>query len=403
MSVATESPWTLRTIDRIDAVNPTAWDRLAEGAAPARNPFLSHRFLLALERSGSATRDAGWQPFHLLLEDEAGTLRGAVPNYLKSHSQGEYIFDYAWAEAYGRAGGQYYPKALSAIPFTPATGPRLLVPSADPDAGALRGALAAGAKRVTAELGLSSFHVNFATETDGAALREAGFLERHDQQFHFTNAGFADFEAFLDTLSSKRRKTVRRERRDALANGISVRWVTGDALTEGDFEAFYAFYQDTGSRKWGQPYLTRAFFSELLAELRDDTLLIMADRDGMPIAGALNFIGGDTLFGRNWGCLEDHPFLHFEVCYYQAIDFALAHGLKRVEAGAQGGHKLARGYLPQRTRSFHWIAHEGFRDAVDRYLKEERRYVADELRLGDAHSPFKATLDLATLRGEQTP
>ena len=203
----------------------------------------------------------------------------------------------------------------------------------------------------------------------------------------------------METLSSKRRKTVRRERRDALAQGLTLRWATGPDLTAADFDAFYAFYQDTGSRKWGQPYLTRAFFSELLDHLAEDTLLIFAEREGQPIAGALNFIGGDTLFGRNWGCLEDHPFLHFEVCYYQAIDFALARGLKRVEAGAQGGHKLARGYLPQRTRSFHWIAHDGFRDAVDRFLKEERRYVAEELRFGDAHSPFKATLNLDALRG----
>ena len=278
-------------------------------------------------------------------------------------------------------------------------GPRLLVAASDPDAAALRRGLAEGAQRITAELGLSSYHVNFVNDEDAPALQTAGFLERHDQQFHFTNAGFRDFDGFLETLSSKRRKTVRRERRDALAQGLTLRWATGPDLTAADFDAFYAFYQDTGSRKWGQPYLTRAFFSELLDHLAEDTLLIFAEREGQPIAGALNFIGGDTLFGRNWGCLEDHPFLHFEVCYYQAIDFALARGLKRVEAGAQGGHKLARGYLPQRTRSFHWIAHDGFRDAVDRFLKEERRYVAEELRFGDAHSPFKATLNLDALRG----
>lgn len=397
--MATAPAWTLRTIDRIDTVDPAAWDRLATPPERPANPFLAHRFLLALERSGSATRETGWQPFHLLLEDEAGVLRGALPTYLKSHSQGEYIFDYAWADAFRRAGGQYYPKALSAVPFTPATGPRLLVAPSDPDAAALRRGLAEGAQRITAELGLSSYHVNFVNDEDAPALQTAGFLERHDQQFHFTNAGFPDFDAFLETLSSKRRKTVRRERRDALASGLTIRWATGADLTEADFDAFYAFYQDTGSRKWGQPYLTRAFFSEMLAHLANDTLLILAERDGQPIAGALNFIGGDTLFGRNWGCLEDHPFLHFEVCYYQAIDFALARGLTRVEAGAQGGHKLARGYLPQRTRSFHWIAHEGFREAVDRYLQEERRYVAEELRLGEAHSPFKATLDLDALRG----
>jgi predicted N-acyltransferase len=397
--VATAPAWTLRTVDRIDAVDPLAWDRLATPPERPANPFLTHRFLLALERSGSATRETGWQPFHLLLEDETGALRGALPTYLKSHSQGEYIFDYAWAEAFSRAGGQYYPKALSAVPFTPATGPRLLVAPSDPDAAALRRGLAEGAQRITAELGLSSYHVNFVNDEDAPALQTAGFLERHDQQFHFTNAGFRDFDGFLETLSSKRRKTVRRERRDALAQGLTLRWATGPDLTAADFDAFYAFYQDTGSRKWGQPYLTRAFFSELLDHLAEDTLLIFAEREGQPIAGALNFIGGDTLFGRNWGCLEDHPFLHFEVCYYQAIDFALARGLKRVEAGAQGGHKLARGYLPQRTRSFHWIAHDGFRDAVDRFLKEERRYVAEELRFGDAHSPFKATLNLDALRG----
>ena len=356
---------------------PDEWSAL-EGASrrgPGYNPFLSHAFLSALEESGSATPRTGWLPQHLRLEASGGTLIGAVPCYLKSHSQGEYVFDHGWADAFERAGGRYYPKLQVSVPFTPATGPRLLV-RGGLEGGAVRAALAEGLKAVADRLGVSSVHVTFAREHDLQALTGAGFLHRTDQQFHFANPGYRSYEDFLETLASRKRKALRKERRAAAEAGIAIEWLTGGDLTEAVWDDFFAFYMDTGGRKWGRPYLTRSFFSLIGERMPDDVLLVMARRGGRYIAGALNFIGADALYGRNWGCVEHHPFLHFEVCYHQAIDFAIARGLGTVEAGAQGEHKLTRGYMPVTTHSAHHIVHPGLRDAVADYLERERAEVA---------------------------
>ncbi len=298
-----------------------------------------------------------------------------MPCYVKSHSRGEYVFDRGWAEAYERVGGAYYPKLQVAVPFTPVTGPRLLV-RAGSQADTVRAALAAGLVELCGQLEASSVHVTFLPEAESRFLATQGFLQRTDQQFHWENAGYAGFEDFLSALAARKRKTIRRERKQALEAGISVHWLTGSDLTEGVWDAFFDFYMDTGSRKWGRPYLTREFYSLVGEKMRDRILLVMAKRAGRWIAGAINFIGGDTLYGRHWGAVEQHPFLHFEVCYYQAIDFAIARGLARVEAGAQGEHKLARGYLPVTTYSAHFIADPALRRAVADYLAHERAYVA---------------------------
>jgi len=348
------------------------------------NPFVTHAFLLALEESGSATVGTGWEPAHLTLE-QGGVVIGAVPAYAKAHSYGEYVFDHGWAHAFERAGGSYYPKLQVSVPFTPATGPRLLTGN-DP---VHRPALAGALKQICQRLELSSVHVTFETEDEASALGEAGFLLRNDQQFHWTNQGYRTFEDFLAGLSSMRRKNLRRERRQALEAGIEVEHLTGTDLREEHWDAFFAFYMDTGNRKWGTPYLTRDFFSRVGATMADTILLVMARRNGRYIAGALNFIGSDTLYGRNWGAIEHHPFLHFELCYYQAIDFAIARNLRTVEAGAQGEHKLARGYMPVRTWSSHWIAHRGLSDAVERYLVAERARVSEDIEALREHSPFR--------------
>jgi hypothetical protein len=373
-----------RLIDGINGVAPDVWDALANPPGARMNPFVSHAFLSALEESGSAAARAGWQPAHALLE-ENGRVIGAAPMYVKNHSYGEYVFDHAWAEAFERAGGDYYPKLQVAVPFTPVTGPRLLTGA---NAGA-REVLAQALMAFATRLGVSSLHITFPSAEEARALSGLGFLERHDQQFHWHNAGYRDFADFLSALSSIKRKNLRRERADAVRNGIDVEWVTGRDLTERHWDAFFAFYMDTGSRKWGSPYLTRKFFSLVGESMAGHILLVIARRNGRPIAGALNFIGSDTLYGRNWGAIEHHPFLHFELCYYQAIEFAIARGLKVVEAGAQGAHKLARGYLPVRTQSLHWIAHPGLRDAVGRYLKEERRAVSEDMEALAEHAPFR--------------
>ena len=367
------------------------WSALAgaarNGTAPY-NPFLSHAFLSALEDSGCATRKTGWLGQHLRLDAPDGTLLGAVPCYLKSHSQGEYVFDHGWADAFERAGGRYYPKLQVAVPFTPATGPRLLAREGA-SAEAVQFALAEGIKTLAEQLGVSSAHVTFTTAQEAALLETAGFLHRTDQQFHFHNEGYGSYEDFLETLASRKRKALRKERRAALEGGIEIDHLTGSDLTEAVWDDFFAFYMDTGGRKWGQPYLTRTFFSLIGERMADDVLLVMARRDGRYIAGAINFIGSDTLFGRNWGCIEDHPFLHFEVCYHQAIDFAIARGLKIVEAGAQGEHKLARGYMPVTTHSAHHIGHPGLRRAVADYLERERHEVAEIGEYLSAHGPFR--------------
>jgi predicted N-acyltransferase len=347
--------------------------------------------LYSLEASGSATARTGWQPQHVVAEAPQGGVLGVVPCYLKSHSRGEYVFDRGWAEAYERAGGQYYPKLQVSVPFTPATGRRLLVrPS--PDAVRMRAALTAGLIELCRRHDTSSVHFTFLPEPECQALVRHGFLHRTDQQFHWENAGYATFEAFLEALSARKRKTIRRERREALAAGVTVHWLTGRDLTEEVWDAFFEFYMETGSRKWGRPYLNRKFYSLIGERMADRIVLVMAKRAGRWIAGAINFIGSDTLFGRHWGAIEHHPFLHFEVCYYQAIDFAIAHGLKRVEAGAQGEHKLARGYMPTTTHSAHYIADPGLRRAVADYLTRERAYVQEAGKELAALAPFRKDL-----------
>jgi uncharacterized protein len=355
------------------------------------NPFISHAFFSSLEGSGSACARTGWGPRHLLARLE-GTIAGIVPCYLKSHSQGEYVFDRGWADAYERAGGRYYPKLQASVPFTPAAGPRLLI-RGGADHERIATALASGLVALCGVSKASSVHVTFAREAEWKLLAAHGFLQRTDQQFHWHNQGYGSFEDFLATLNSRHRKAIRRERREALAEGITIHPLTGSDITEDAWNAFFAFYMETGSRKWGRPYLTRAFFSLIGESMAEDVLLVMARRNGRWIAGAINFIGSDTLFGRNWGAIEHHPFLHFEVCYYQAIDFAIRRGLKTVEAGAQGEHKIARGYLPQTTYSAHYIADPDLRRAISDYLRHERAYVAEAAReLTDA-GPFRKTAD----------
>jgi len=359
--------------------------------AQANNPFVSYEFLSSLEESGSVGARTGWQPRHLLAEDPNGMLLGAAPCYVKSHSRGEYVFDHGWAEAFERAGGDYYPKLQIAVPFTPVTGPRLFAapgPLADP----VRAALADALVEITRASDLSSAHVTFLTEQEWRSLGKRGFLQRTDQQFHWENADYTNFDDFLNRLASRKRKTIKRERKEALSAGIEVCWLTGSDLTEAVWDAFFAFYMETGSRKWGRPYLTRDFFSVVGQKMSDRILLVMARRAGRWIAGAINFIGADTLFGRNWGAVEHHPFLHFELCYYQAIDYAIAKGLKRVEAGAQGEHKLARGYLPHMTYSAHFIANPGLHRAVADYLSRERAYVQAASRELAAATPFRKDL-----------
>ncbi len=352
------------------------------------NPFISHAFLNALETSGSAAAKTGWTPLHLVVEDPDKKIVACAPCYAKTHSQGEYVFDYAWADAYERAGGRYYPKLQVCVPFTPVPGRRLLV-APGPQAEKARAYLIGGLRALREKTGASSLHVTFPDRRDFDALAEAGMLQRTNKQFHFFNAGYRTFDDFLAALSSRKRKTIRRERRDALANGIEVELVTGDAITEAHWDAFFAFYMDTGSRKWGRPYLTRRYYSHVGAAMPDRILLVMAKRNGRYVAGAINFIGDDALYGRNWGCLEEHPFLHFELCYYQAIEFAISRGLARVEAGAQGEHKLARGYRPVTTYSAHEIPDRRFARAVSDFLEEERREIARVIEIYGEHVPFR--------------
>jgi predicted N-acyltransferase len=385
----------IRIAAGIGAFTRAEWDSLGGTARGdtenGYNPLVSFAFLSALEDSGCAVRRSGWQGHHLRLETARGKLLGAVPCYLKSHSQGEYVFDHGWSDAFERAGGRYYPKLQCAVPFTPVTGPRLLVSKSE-DSRTVKAGLAAGLKAVTEKLGVSSAHVTFALEKDVEALEAAGFLHRTDQQFHFFNEGFSTYDDFLATLASRKRKAMKKERREALANGISIDWLTGKDLTEKAWDDFFAFYMDTGSRKWGRPYLNREFFSMIGERMADDILLVMAKRGGRYIAGAINFIGSDALYGRNWGCIEDYPFLHFEVCYHQAIDFAIDRKLKVVEAGAQGEHKLARGYRPVTMHSAHYLAHPGLRKAVADYLERERREVARMGEYLEEHTPFRKDL-----------
>lgn len=377
-------PERVRIVEALAEVPAAAWD----ACAGRENPFLSHAFLEAMESSGSAVAKTGWLPQHVLVEDADGRLLAAAPLYLKSHSQGEYVFDHGWAQAYERAGGSYYPKLLSAVPFTPVTGPRLLVrPDAPPDTAET---LIAALVEVARAHKVSSLHVTFPTRDDWERLGAAGFLLRSGQQYHWENRGYGSFEDFLAALNSRKRKQIRRERRDAIASGLEIETLTGDALEPRHWDAFYRFYRNTVDHRWGGAYLTRGFFELLHERLRDRVVLVMA-RDGTRyVAGALNLLGTETLFGRNWGCIQDHPFLHFEVCYYRALDFAIERGLTRVEAGAQGTHKIQRGYLPTPTYSAHWVRDRGFARAVADFLERERAAVAAEMEeLTQELSPFR--------------
>lgn len=387
--------YTLTACNDIAEIGQEAWDACANPASslylPEQvqfDPFISYSFLHAIEKSRSAVAETGWAPYHLLLEDDVGKAAGVVPMYLKSHSQGEYVFDYSWADAFERAGGKYYPKLQIAVPFTPATGRRLLV-SDSADAESIQEYLLGGVTQVAEKVGVSSVHITYAEKAQWEKMGALGFLQRTHQQFHWQNQQFSSFDDFLAALSSKKRKNIKRERKAALAGGVEIERLTGSNIKEHHWDAFYRFYVDTGGRKWGTPYLTREFFSLIGETMADNILLIMCHREGRYVAGAINFIGGECLFGRNWGCIEDHPFLHFEVCYYQAIEFAIEKGLNRVEAGAQGQHKLARGYLPTHTYSAHWIVNASFREAISHFLDQENRYIDEEIEYLDEHSPFR--------------
>ncbi|TVP71776.1 MAG: N-acetyltransferase [Rhodobacteraceae bacterium] len=375
-------------ISDLGQVAASDWDACANpgGAQPPLDPFTTYRFLSALEQSGSVGAGTGWDPRYLLVH-QGGMLIAVAPLYVKSHSQGEYIFDHAFAQAYARSGGRYYPKLQVAVPFTPATGRRFLCLPGFEETGmaAILEAMAAMAR----DNQLSSAHVTFCTETEAQRAASLGFLHRVTEQFHWENTGYESFDAFLAALSSRKRKMIRKERATAQSYGGMIRQLTGDELHPGHWDAFWDFYQDTGARKWGTPYLTRAFFDIVQETMRDDVLLVLAERDGRPVAGALNFIGRETIFGRYWGCIEDHPCLHFELCYYQAMDFAIARRVARVEAGAQGMHKLARGYLPSQVHSLHYFPERGFHQAVARYLDQEGRAIAHEMHTLAEFAPFR--------------
>lgn len=394
MTVGGETAFTARIVGSIDEIAAADWDRCAaaEGAAadggPA-DPFLCHAFFRALEGSGAASPARGWHPHHLVIDGADGRPAAIAPLFGKTDSLGEYVFDHAWADAWQRAGGRYYPKLQLAVPFTPVPGPRLLVaPGPEPARRELRRALIAAVGQLTESAGLSSAHATFLGAEDASGFREAGWLMRHDRQFHWPNRDYRDYDDFLATLLGRKRKQLLRERREAVAGGVEISARTGAEIREADWDAFFAFYMDTGQRKWGRPHLNRAFFSLIGETMADRVLLILAHHAGRPIGGALNFIGRDALYGRWWGTVADQPFLHFEVCYHRAIDWAIAHGIARVEAGAQGEHKLARGYLPVTTTSAHLIVDRGFRRAVARFLDEETAAVAAEDAALLAASPY---------------
>jgi predicted N-acyltransferase len=379
----------ITTHNTLRGIDPADWDACAcpeASSGRAVDPFTTYRFLKALEDSGSVGTGSGWNP-HYLTAHEGGQMIACAPLYGKNHSQGEYMFDHNFAHAFERSGGRYYPKLQIAVPFTPATGRRFLTRTGFEVQG--MSALVQGAVQIASDNDLSSIHATFCTEAEALAGAEMGLLHRTSQQYHWYNDGYADWDGFLAALSSRKRKTLRKERLTAQAFGGEIVQLTGDQIEPQHWDAFWDFYQDTGARKWGQPYLTRKFFDIAQDRLRDDILLVFAMRDGVPVAGALNIIGRDTLYGRYWGCAENHPCLHFEICYYQAIDYAIAHGMKRVEAGAQGEHKLARGYLPATTHSLHWFGDAGFRNAVARYLDAERVAVDDEIEVLTSYGPFK--------------
>ena len=374
----------VKVLTRIAEVPADQWD----ACAGPGHPFVSHAFLSALEESGSVGAEAGWLPQHLIVEDAAGQVVGAAPLYLKSHSYGEYVFDHGWAEAYERAGGRYYPKLQCAVPFTPVPGPRLL---ARPGARAaeIQDALAAAMVELARRHKASSVHITFPGEAEAARLGELGYLQRTGVQFHWHNRGYRSFEDFLAALASRKRKSIRKERREALAGGIAIHTLTGPDIRAEHWDAFFYFYIDTGNRKWGSPYLNREFFDLLGQRMADRVVLFMAEKDGQWVAGALNLLGDDALYGRNWGCLGEYKFLHFEACYYRAVDFAIERGLARVEAGAQGPHKIQRGYMPVTTYSAHWIADPGFRKAVADFVARERRHMEQERAAMAEFAPYR--------------
>ncbi len=378
----------------ISSINAESWDacanpRCADGKqVQPYNPFISHAFLKALEESRCVEPNSGWMPQHLIIDNRAGRIMGCMPCYLKSHSMGEYVFDYAWAEAFKRIGGRYYPKLLSAVPFTPVTGRRVLV-LPGPNAEHCEQTLVSAAVELVNRQGASSLHLTFLPYDAWQRLGKIGFLQRTDQQFHWVNDGYSSFDDFLDSLTSRKRKAIRKERRNAVQDDMEIEWLTGADIREHHWDAFFDFYIDTGVRKWGSPYLNRTFFSMIGETMAKGLLLVLCRCQGRYIAGALNFIGSDTLYGRYWGCIEDHRFLHFELCYYQAIDYVIQHGLRFVEAGAQGPHKLSRGYMPQTTYSAHYIVDSSLRRAVDQYLRRERSYVEMETAALAHHAPFR--------------
>ncbi len=379
-------PITIRIAASLKEVDAEAWNI----CAGRDNPFVGYSFLSALEDSGSASPEMGWASQHLIIEGADGGYLGVAPAYLKSHSYGEYVFDWGWAEAYERAGGKYFPKLLCGIPFTPITGPRLMVsPKVGKQESEITSGLAAAMIQIGEQLNLSSIHINFLPKSECDQMTEMGFLIRQGQQFHWENQGYADFDDFLSSLSSRKRKNIRKERTNVLQTGLNIRTLTGNEITEAHWDAFYDFYCNTSDRKWGTNYLNRRFFSLLGERCKDSVVLVYAETEGRPVAGALNLTGTDTLYGRNWGSTGDFKFLHFEACYYKAIDYAIDKGLKRVEAGAQGPHKIQRGYLPSATYSAHWIANSAFRDAVAHFLQQERNGVEYEMNLNNGHSPFR--------------
>lgn len=388
----------IRVESDIGSIDAEDWERCANPDTQTYNPFISHAFLAALEESGCVRPQTGWGSQHLILDDGNGVVQAVMPLYVKSHSRGEYVFDHSWVDAYEQAGGDYYPKLLTAVPFTPVNGRRLLVaPSKNYEEH--EQLLLSGALQLCEQAGASSIHLNFLTEPEWNRLGALGLLQRTDQQFHWHNQGFDTFDQFLESLTSRKRKTIRKERRQVDTHGIRIQWITGRDLTENHWDIFYGFYMDTGSRKWGTPYLNREFFSRIGESMAERILLVFCERDGNTIAGALNLIGGDTLYGRYWGCVEDHKFLHFEACYYQAICYAIEHGLEHVEAGAQGPHKLARGYLPYTTYSAHYFADPRFRAAVADYLDRERDYNEMEMEALEGLSPYRNREDNSALKG----
>jgi len=375
---------TIRSILRLSQVKQASWDAVCNSAGQEFDPFLSWNFLQALEESGCAIEETGWGPRHLVAEDKSGRLVGVLPLYIKSHSQGEYVFDHAWADAFDRAGGDYFPKLLTAIPFTPVTGRRICAPSP-----AVKIALIEGALQLAKQWNLSSWHINFPDKETWEILHQQNLLQRMDRQFVWTNQDYKTYDDFLADLSSRKRKALKKERREA-QNGVEIQHLSGKDLRPEHWDVFFQCYHQTGSRKWGRPYLNRAFFELIHQRMADQVLMVMAKSEGRYIAAALNFIGSHALYGRYWGQLENRPHLHFELCYHQAIDAAISRGLDRVEAGAQGEHKLARGYRPVPVYSAHWLAHEGLRSAVSEYLDQERKAIRHDITLLEDESPFKS-------------